>query len=191
MYKFNFDRTTVLLGIYFLVLMTFGLLVFHFWLVVIGGWAALVIASRLLNLHADLPPRLQKLILYTAIIYPLVETIIKLTIDLGGDQPWTIWLNRVEHFGFSLFIGFILLPYLYKPMQKISWPYQALLWIGAIVILGNFNEFVEYYIRTAFGMQELFSKYYPDTIHDLIVNILGASAGYWSYLLSIRRTKFH
>jgi len=52
--------------------------------------------------------------------------------------------------------------------------------IGLICILGNLNEFLEYFIRVSFRLtdEKRFAAYYWDTIYDMMINIMGGFVGF-------------
>lgn len=120
-----------------------------------------------------------------AFTYPLIETVIKMMIEFNVIPYSWRWLNNMEHISWSICMYLILLPYT-KRLFNIHKYYIALALIFAVVVaIGNFNELLQYIIRSYLGFSENFSMtYYSDSMGDLINNLIGGLiASCISYLI--------
>jgi hypothetical protein len=164
--------------IYFLALIVVGWFIFPFWSSIIAVWASIYFYSKLKNLVRELSPSFRKIFLITAFAYPLVESGIKYIVSNDVIENSWVWLNRVEHFGFNIALCILVYPILSNWLKKLDFFGKALLYIGTLTIVGNLNEFMEFFLRLFWDLQENFAHYYPDTMIDLIVNIVGTLCGF-------------
>lgn len=116
---------------------------------------------------------------YTALIYlyPTLETGIKtlLAIDLFPYSYY--WLNRIEHFGWSVAITLLLFPIWVRVRPKISDLTLVCLIVGNITIVGNLNEFLEFGLLINLAKTAQTSYYYVDSITDMATNLIGSMVG--------------
>jgi len=88
------------------------------------------------------------------------------------------WLNRLEHFSWALAVVILFLP-LYRDVWNIlNWWQNLIFVIGLICILGNLNEFLEYFLRMRSQNYRALAAYYWDTIYDMMINIVGGFVGF-------------
>lgn len=142
------------------------------------GWVGIFAFIKIKGFDSGLPSRYEKVFTATALLYPLIETAIKFVIERDLIPYSWIWLNRIEHFGFSAFLVILIFPVIRRFYIKLDLIGQIVFVVGIIVFLGNINEFVEYLVRLMLNLRSKFGHYYEDTIIDLFVNMLGAFAGF-------------
>jgi glycopeptide antibiotics resistance protein len=146
------------------------------WAVMLTAWFGLFyfLQSRVLR---SLPTHsLKKCILITGYTYPLIETLIKFMIIRDVIPYSWFLLNRIEYTLWALCMTILIFGYFLKDIKQVSLLKHMLLVCGAIIILGNINEYIEYSLRLS--LVSKFSAYYPDTIYDLSLNMIGALTGY-------------
>lgn len=179
----------ILLYTYFLSLIIVGNRIFPFWSVVLTVWIFGFFLIYRLKLIDQLERRERTIINWVGIGYPLIETVIKAAIIYNWMPYSWNWLNRIEHFGFSFAICFMIYPFIKKDFSKSNLFTQILLIVGIVSILGNLNEIVEYILRVAWSLEENFATYYWDSIFDIVINTLGGLAGFIAIKLIFRHDK--
>jgi len=160
-------------------LICFAMTLFASWVLMVGIWFSLFFAFRLTKLEAKLPEPAHKLFLSVVLIYPLAETAVKWALSQNMiANSW--WLNRLEHTSWALATTILFLPTLINLWQQLSWWQNLVILVGLLCLIGNLNEFFEYWMRAKDGIVDYykFSQFYPDTIYDMMVNILGAALGF-------------
>lgn len=172
------NKKTLLLITYYLVLIGCGVMLFPLWGVLLSAWASITLFIVVNKLTQSLSTRQIKLFWIIAIGYPLVETFIKFLILQEAVDISYLVLNILEHSGFSFSLAILLFPLLKPWLTKLPYLAQLLFVLGIVVILGNFNEFLEYFIRVIIPLKKNFDVYYADTIRDLIMNMIGAVLGF-------------
>ena len=164
-------------------------------------WFGLFFTFRFTQLEFKLPNREHKIYLTTVLLYPLVETTIKWMIvrdvipcleKLGGRRglpasknpptfrySWFL-LNRIEHFSWAVAVVIIFLPILIDIYNSLNLWQNLLVTLSFICFLGNLNEFLEYLIRLQLNLTtpKRFAAYYPDTIYDMMMNMIGGFTGF-------------
>jgi len=90
------------------------------------------------------------------------------------------WLNRLEHFCWSLAVVIIFLPIFIDIWKTLTWWQNLTFAIGLVCILGNLNEFFEYFLRSRSSVTNyrLFAAFYWDTIYDMMINMMGGFVGF-------------
>ena len=144
-------------------------------------WFGLFFGFRINHLESQLLEKEHRIYLATVLIYPIVETCIKWGIEKNVVPNSWLVLNRIEHFLGAIAMTLIFLPTYTEFWKKLRW-WQALTYIiGLICIMGNLNEFFEYFVRRQrFNVLEPYqiALYYWDTIYDQIMNFLGGFIGF-------------
>jgi len=184
----NIYKSNWFWGLFASVIILFALTIFSNWMVLGCVWFSVFFISRFSKLEAQLPSREHKLYLITAFIFPIIETWINWVINKNILPNFLIGLNRLEHFCSSVGVVIILLPIYINIWHRLK-PWQNLVFIlGLICLIGNLNEFFEYYLRVCckFVSDEKFIFYYEDTIYDMGVNLIGGLAGFIIVKLNIK-----
>ena len=90
------------------------------------------------------------------------------------------WLNRLEHFCWAMALVIIFLPIFSDIWKGLSWWQNLLLVVSFVCLIGNLNEFLEYFIRLLLNKknQLQLAVYYWDTIYDMMMNIVGGFGGF-------------
>jgi hypothetical protein len=144
-------------------------------------WFSLFFIFRFTQLETKLSETQQTIYLTTILLYPLVESWIKWMIEKNIIPYSWFWLNRLEHFSWALAVVIIFLPLFKELLQTLNWWQYLIFVLGLISILGNCNEFLEYWLRASSSKTvnyRLWSFYYSDTIYDMMMNIMGGYAGF-------------
>lgn len=159
-------------------LIVFSFTVFSTWVLMVGIWFGLFFIFRFTQLEAKLSEEEQRIYLTTVLLYPLIESWIKWMI-IKNIIPYSwFWLNRLEHFSWALAVVILFLP-LYRDVWNIlNWWQNLIFVIGLICILGNLNEFLEYFLRSQSQNYRALAAYYWDTIYDMMINIVGGFVGF-------------
>ena len=177
-----FTIPTLLL--YSLAMIIWGYFIFPLWSVMLIVWFAVATYAVAKHLDVRLDERQRSTYWLIIYLYPLIESIIKYMINGNVIAYSWFWLNRLEHFAWAVAMGLLLIPFLSPSLRKLSLPFQLLLYVGAVVIIGNLNEFFEYAIRIYIGMfgnQAKMAAFYWDTIYDLVINMLGSAFSFYLY----------
>jgi glycopeptide antibiotics resistance protein len=148
--------------------------------ILLGIWFGLFFLFRLIKLETKLSASEHQIYLTTALLYPLLESWIKWMIEKNIIPYSWFWLNRLEHFAWATATVILFLP-VFKNIWKASNWWQTLIFIlGLVSLLGNINEFLEYYLRAKSSniSYRIFTIYYQDTIYDMIMNIIGGLIGF-------------
>jgi hypothetical protein len=162
-------------------LLVFGYWLSPLWFIMLFVWVSMTVFIKMKRYNVELSLYERNAFEYTIYLYPLIETILKFMIvkDII-PYSWFI-LNRIEHFSWAFVMGILILPLLKNKLKTKDIVLQGLVFIGLVIIIGNINEFFEYFIRIFIIKPDDYyriSLYYSDTIIDLIVNVFGAIAGY-------------
>lgn len=143
-------------------------------------WFVLFFTFRITKLESRLSVKEHRVYLITVLLYPVVETWVKwMMIENVIPNSW-FWLNRVEHFCWAVAIVIIFLPLFTDVYKQLKWWYNLVFTISFICLLGNLNEFLEYFIRLNLNLtnDRQFAAYYWDTIYDMMMNIIGGLTGF-------------
>jgi hypothetical protein len=163
--------------LFLLILIVVSILLYPLWGVQLFLWSSLFLFVR--NYRHVIKPESDKFFIdLIGFSYPLLEIIVKIFIIFSIIPYSWFWLNRVEHFIFSMFMTLLLFPFFARFVAKIKlWP--VLLMIASIVLLmGTVNEIFEYVLRVVLHFQSAQSAiFYGDTILDLATNIVGLTFG--------------
>lgn len=129
----------------------------------------------------------RKIIFGISSIYPLIETIIKITLTKEIIKNSWVYLNTTEHFLWSLcFTALIFFLFLEQKYKIKNWVVYSFLIVGIANLAGVGNEIIEYFLREIWDLKEV--TYYADTIKDLLVNLAGSMVGFLLCELIILRT---
>ncbi|HLP90595.1 MAG TPA: hypothetical protein VK184_18685 [Nostocaceae cyanobacterium] len=167
----------------------FSFTVFSNWVVMVVIWFGLFFIFRWQNLEAKLSDSEHFIYLTTVLVYPLLGSWIKWMIEKNIIPYSWFWLNRLEHFSWALAVVILLLP-LFIDIWKISnWWQNLILILGLVCLLGNINEFLEYFLRANSKTinYQLLAIYYQDTIYDMIMNIIGGFVAFLVLMWQIKR----
>ncbi len=177
------QKILIIFIIEYILLLGLSYILSYQWMILVSLWFALSIYI-LVKKGKNLTSKEHKVFIITVITYPLVETIIKILIDKNILYGWAT-LNRLEHFSWS--VAFTILIYMFFKTQisKVeSKSFRLLILISIVSLVGIGNEFVEFIIREIYHLQ--LYAYYPDTIKDMITNLVGSSL---ASVLLIKNTK--
>lgn len=149
------------------------------WKILIVIWTVVAVFARVGGFLKNVPVRLNKLWLVSVFIYPLVETFIRFFIAKDIIAYSWRYFNTAEHFFWMMFLLIISYPLFYKVLQKLNGFHRFIHIFGFLMVIGIFNEFFEFIIRTYIHNipQSDMCIWYEDTIYDLSVNIPGVIAG--------------
>jgi hypothetical protein len=163
------------------ILILFSFTIFSNWVLMVGVWFTLFFIFRSSGLEAKLAKKQRQLYLITVLLYPLAETGIKWMIVKDVIPGTWFWLNRLEHFSWALATVILFLPLFTNVWQQLNWWQNLIFIIGLICIIGNLNEFLEYFIRLNLHLtdEKHFAAYYWDTIYDMMVNRGGGFMGFF------------
>ncbi len=160
-----------------IILIILSVLLYPLWGVQLFLWSVLFLFIR--HYRYVIKPESDKFFIdLIGFSYPLMEILVKIFIIFNIIPYSWFWLNRVEHFIFSMFMTLLLYPFFARFVPRIKlWP--VLLMISSIVLLmGTVNEIFEYMLRVLLHFQSAQSAiFYGDTILDLATNIVGLSFG--------------
>lgn len=124
-----------------------------------------------------LNPKERKLWLAIVFLYPIVETLIKVSIE-ANFIPYS-WrpINIAEHILWSTSMYLILLPITKRFINKNGLFLGLAITFGFVIVIGNINEFVEAALRFWWNLntESRLIAYYFDTIIDLIDNCIGST----------------
>ena len=169
-------------------IIVFSITVFSNWVLLGCIWFAVFFAFRFSNLEQKLSSSEHRLYLATVFVFPIVETWLTWMIQKNIIPNSWFWLNRLEHFSSAVGISIILLPIYIDTWHRIKW-WQSLVFIlGSVCLIGNLNEFFEFFLRVCCQPinDEKFIVYYPDTIYDMGINLIGAYVGFLIVKLNIK-----
>ena len=169
-------------------LILFFFTIFSNWVGMVFIWFGLFFTFRFTNLESTLSAKEHKLYLSTVLIYSLVETWIKLMIEKNALPDSWFWLNRLEHFCWAMALVIIFLPIFSDIWNRLSWWQNLLFVVSFACLLGNLNEFLEYFIRLLLNKknQSQLAVYYWDTIYDMMMNIVGGFGGFVAMRLNTK-----
>ncbi|HEY9703034.1 MAG TPA: hypothetical protein V6C58_11335 [Allocoleopsis sp.] len=164
------------------VLISFASTLFIYWVILICVWFSLFFLFRFTKLEEQLTNIERVFYLSTILAYPIMASLIKWMIakNIIPNSWW--WLNRFEHGIWALAMVIFCLPLYTNFWRLLNW-WQSLLFIlGLVCLLGNLNEFAEFFTRMPPPKikinDKIFAIYYIDTIYDMMMNILGGFIGF-------------
>jgi hypothetical protein len=154
-------------------------------IIIIVFWYSLFFLLRFTKLEKKLTRKEQNIYYIAILIYPIIFSFTHWMIEKNVIPYSWFWLNRLEHISASFGVAIISLPLLIDIWKKCNWWQELLLIIGLVSLVGNLNEFVEYYIRSASALIDtrILAIAYTDTIYDMAMNIIGGLMG-WLVLRS-------
>lgn len=164
-----------------------SLTVFSNWVLLGCIWFAAFFVFRFSKLETKLSSSEHQLYLTTAFVFPLIETWLTWMIQRNVISYSWFWLNRLEHFFSSVGVVIILLPIYINIWYSLKWWQNLIFILGLICLIGNLNEFFEYFLRVCckpINYSRL-GIYYPDTIYDMSVNLIGGLVGFLIVKLNI------
>lgn len=166
----------------------FSFTIFSNWVGMVFIWFGLFFTFRFTNLESTLSAKEHQLYLSTVLVYPLVETWIKWMVEKNALPDSWFWLNRLEHFCWAMALVIIFLPIFSDIWNRLSWWQNLLFVVSFACLLGNLNEFLEYFIRLLLNKknQSQLAVYYWDTIYDMMMNIVGGFGGFVAMRLNTK-----
>jgi hypothetical protein len=171
-------------------LLLFSSKLFFGWGLMVGTLFSFFFLFRLTRLEAGLPEGEHRIYLTTMLLYPLAETGVQwMQVRNLIPDSWTL-VNRLEHFCWATALTLLFLPLIVQIWQRLE-IWQSLLFIvGFVCLLGNLNEFLEYFSRIQSSPidQAKFAWFYIDTIYDMMMNLLGSLVGF-ALLLGLERNR--
>ena len=168
--------------LYFTVLAVVGFWIAPTWIIFLLVWLGISLFWSAFDRVKLLSPLQNQLYMASLYFYPLLGSVIKFVIlGLKSDSVY-FWVNRFEHAIWALALTIILLP----AWAMIDLKAKSILGnfglfiviLGVICLFGNMVEFVEFGLRLNWQLNHKYALYYPDTIFDMISNIVGASVGF-------------
>ncbi len=166
--------------LYAICLILFSFTIFSNWVLLICIWFGLFFTFRFTQLESKLSAQEQNLYSITIFLYPLVETSLKWMIVNKVIHNSGFWLNRLEHFSGAIAVAIIFLPIYLDIWKNLKYWQNLIFVISFICLVGNLNEFLEYFIRLQSHLTdtERFAAYYWDTIYDMMMNVMGGFMGF-------------
>lgn len=173
---------------YFLILALGGFWISPLWPVFLAVWLFISLFwsyTKQVEVLSEVEKRVYHISLY---FYPILGTFIKIYIFVDWFPNTYFWVNRFEHALWAMVLVVLMLPFwkrLWVGLRGL--PRYArndntialfITIVGVICLFGNMVEFVEYGFRLLGGYQYKYALYYPDTMFDMISNIVGATAGF-------------
>ncbi|MBW4664462.1 MAG: hypothetical protein KME01_09715 [Chroococcus sp. CMT-3BRIN-NPC107] len=166
----------------------FSLTVFSNWVLLGCIWFGIFFTFRFSKLENRLSSSEHKLYLTTAFVLPIIETWLTWMIQKDIIPYSWFWLNRLEHFFSAISVTIILLPAYITIWHKLKWWQNLVFILGLICLIGNLNEFFEFFLRVCCKPVKYsrFGVYYPNTIYDMGVNLIGGLVGFLLVKLNIK-----
>ncbi len=166
----------------------FSLTVFSNWVLLGCIWFAVFFIFRFSKLETKLSNSEHRLYLITAFVFPIIETWLNWMIQKNIIPYSWFWLNRLEHFSSSISVTIILLPIYVSIWYSLKWWQDLVFILGLICLIGNLNEFFEYFLRVCCNPSNYpkLAIYYSDTIYDMSVNLIGGLVGFLIVKLNIK-----
>lgn len=170
------------------VIILFSLTVFSNWVLLGCIWFAVFFIFRFSKIETNLSTSEHRLYLLTAFVFPIIETSLTWMIQKNIIPYSWFWLNRAEHFFSAIGVTIILLPIYINTWYKLNWWQNLVFTLGLVCLIGNLNEFFEYFLRACckpinYGK---FAVYYPDTIYDMGANFIGGLVGFLVIKLNVK-----
>jgi len=164
---------------YFIFLGFISFFIYPLLVVLMTVWSSITLLCIKRRSFVELATSDQKLFLTTALIYPLIAALLKLLIIRDLIPHSFYFLNTIEHCLWAFSFTIILTTFFVNIKKKLLPIEHTMLLITVVSTIGIVNEVFEYSIRIIIHLtdQSLFAAYYPDTIKDLCVNIIGSSIG--------------
>jgi hypothetical protein len=139
-------------------------------------WFALAFIISL-QFKSSIQSRTRNAYFITAISYLVLESIIKILLYYTIVPGSWVFFNSIEHLLWSFAFGLLIYYYLKPRLIRLDDPNLAfLLFVGIVNLTGIGNEFVEYFLREMRGLESI--VYYPDTIRDMLMNVIGSTVSY-------------
>ncbi len=168
--------------VYFTILAAIGFLIAPTWLIFLLVWLGISLFWSVFDKVKVLSPLENQLYTGSLYLYPLLGSVIKFVILGLKSDNFYFWVNRVEHSLWAMALVVLLLPawkMIYtKTQSKIAHLGLFILVLSVICFFGNLVEFVEFGLRVLWGLNSKYALYYPDTIFDMMSNLVGASLGF-------------
>lgn len=176
----TFFKSTWLWVIFSSLIILFSLTVFSNWLLLGCIWFLVFFIFRFSKLEKNLSGREHKLYLITAFVFPIIETGLTWIIQKNIIPHSWFQLNRLEHFFSAVGVTILLLPIYINIWHRLKWWQSLIFVLGLICLVGNLNEFFEFSLRICCKpiKSSRFAVYYPDTIYDMGVNLIGGLVGF-------------
>jgi hypothetical protein len=157
-------------------LVSFGFSFFFGWGLMVATLYIFFWLFRWMGWEAKLSSRQRWVYLMTVLLYPVAETTVLWLKMHGFFPPDFDLVNRFEHSCWAIALSMMFLPFISGVWKQLN-PWQNLIFIvGFVCLLGNFNEFLEYFVRTQHPPfnDALFANFYIDTIYDMMMNLTGS-----------------
>jgi hypothetical protein len=166
----------------------FSLTVFSNWVILGSIWFAVFFIFRFSKLEAKLSSSAHNLYLVTVFLFPIVETWTTWMIQENIIPYSWFWLNRLEHFSSAVGVTIILLPIYINIWYHLKWWQNLIFILGLICLIGNLNEFFEFFLRVCCKhvKRSSLAVYYADTIYDMGANLVGGFVGFLIIKLRIK-----
>jgi hypothetical protein len=174
--------------IYFLILMLGGFWISPLWPVFLAVWLGISLFWSYTKQDQVFNQSESKVYLFSLFFYPILGTLIKVYIFLVKFPDTYFWVNRLEHTLWAMALVILLLPFWkrlwigLKGLPRFARNDHIfalfIIVVGVICLFGNMVEFVEYAFRFLGHLQWKYDKCYPDTIFDMMSNVVGASLGF-------------
>ncbi len=180
--------------LYFLILMLGGFWISPLWPVFLGIWLLISLFWSYTK-QVEILSRFEKQVYHFSLyFYPILGSIIKYYIFVDLFPNTYFWVNRFEHALWAMALVVLMLPFwkglsvglkgLPRYARNDSTFALFIIIVGVICLFGNMVEFVEYALRFMGNMQWKYDKYYPDTMFDMMSNVIGAIAGFLVVVLA-------
>jgi hypothetical protein len=182
--------------LYFLILMLGGFWISPLWPVFLVIWLGISLFWSYTKQDQVLSIFEKTIYLFSLFLYPILGTIIKIYIYLDKFPNTYFWVNRFEHSLWAMALVVLLLPFWKRLWVGLSIKDSNMntltlfiIVVGVICLFGNMVEFVEYTMRFMGNMQWKYDKYYPDTMFDMMSNVVGATLGFLIVMFAFRKTE--
>lgn len=175
-------------GLFASLIILFSLTVFSNWVLLGCIWFAVFFAFRFFKLENRLSSSEHKLYITTVFVFPIIETWLTWMIQKDVIPYSWFWLNRLEHFFSAVGVTILFLPIYINVWLKLEWWQNLVFVLGLICLIGNLNEFFEFFLRVCCKPVKYsrLGGYYPDTIYDMGVNLIGGFVGFFLIKLNIK-----
>jgi hypothetical protein len=143
------------------------------WIIVSTAWFLVAFLACFLATSHNYSKLIKSTVL-VAILYPIIETILKMVIFYDLIPYSYEILNRIEHFSWAFFFTILLFPVFKYFLKGINNKIVLFIVIISFVcLIGTFNEIFEFLLRTMWNLYD--ATYYQDTILDTVINFAGTS----------------
>ncbi len=184
----NVFKSNLFWGLFASSIILFSLTVFSNWVLLGCIWFAVFFLFRFSKLETKLSTSEHRLYLATSFLFPIVETWLTWMIQKNIIPYSWFWLNRLEHFCSAIGVTIILLPIYINVWHSLKWWQNLIFILGLICLIGNLNEFFEYFLRVCCKSinYSKFGFYYIDTMYDMGINLVGGFVGFLIVKLNIK-----